>query len=302
MDSPGGPQCELYGSQVILADRIIRHVEVLAGLLGERNTRAPSALDAARAHIRRELQESGYTVESQDYQVMSRTATNLEAVLLGRHPQLPELVVGAHYDSAMGTPGADDNASAVAALLEIARELSGRVPRRTIRFVCYDTEEPPYFNMHQMGSQHHAARCRLLERKLVGMICLESIGYFGKPQPAAYAPRWAAWLVGRLGGRHVIVLSNLRSVPFLARFMIAMLRAGWWRGLALALPGNLLISQMSDHRGYWEQKYRALMVTDTALLRNPNYHEASDLPATLDFPMLTRLTECLGTAIWMLAR
>lgn len=244
----------------------------------------------------------GYEEAEQPYAVSSRAAMNFEITLAGTRADLPELVVGAHYDSAVGTPGADDNASAVAALIEIARGLAGYLPRRTIRLVFFDTEEMPHFMLNEMGSQQHAAMCRQEGRRLRGMICLESIGYFSAPRPTGGAPRWATQLLRPFGGRHIVLISNFRSATFGYALAWALFRSGWWRTLALALPSRIKLIHLSDHRGYWEQGYRAAMLTDTALLRNPNYHEPTDIPETIDFARLAKLTAALIGAIRRLSR
>jgi hypothetical protein len=284
-----------------LSENPFHHVDVLASLIGERNSRRPTAIEAAAAYIKRYLTDAGYAVAEQPYPVSSRVAMNLEVTLIGLKPELPELVVGAHYDSAVGTPGADDNASAVAALLEIARELADWKPRRTVRFVFFDTEEMPHFMLNEMGSQHHAALCRREGRRLRGMICLESLGYFSPPQPTGGAPRWATRMLKPFGGRYVVLVSNLRSATFCLAFSWALFRSGWWRTLTLALPARIGLIHLSDHRGYWEQGYRAAMVTDTALLRNPNYHQPTDLPDTIDLDRLAKLTNALVGAVRRLA-
>ena len=283
-----------------LRGRLYRHVDVLAGLIGPRYTWRPESLRSTLTYLRDQLAAMGHTVVDQPYAVSLRPAMNLEVTLTGTRPELPELVVGAHYDTAMGgTPGADDNASAVAALLEIAASLSGRSHRRTVRLVFYDTEEMPHFSLGEMGSQHHAAVCRKASRRLMGMICLESLGYFRPPRPRR--PHWANKLLAPLRGRHVVALSDFRSTLFLARFTWGLFRGGWWRTLALPLPKSIDVIHLSDHRGYWEQGYRALMITDTAVLRNPNYHELTDTVDTLDFDLLARLTRALIHSVRRLA-
>ena len=161
-----------------LTSRLRKHVDVLAELIGERNTSRPQALQLARDYIQRELVAMGHAVTPQPFKVRSRPAVNYEVFLPGRRSSKPTLVIGAHYDSAVGTPGADDNASAVAILLEISRALAGRKLRRNVRIVFYDCEEAPHFNFAEMGSQFHAAGLRSKGEALMGMICLESLGYF----------------------------------------------------------------------------------------------------------------------------
>jgi len=154
------------------------HVDVLAGLIGERNSRRPSALEAARAYITRQLGEVGLQVSEYRYSIPMREAVNLEVTIPGTRPDLPYLIVGAHYDTAPTTPGADDNTSAVAALLEMIRTLRGKKLKRSLRCVFYDCEEPPHFATSQMGSFQDARLIRERGDAVLGMICLESIGYF----------------------------------------------------------------------------------------------------------------------------
>jgi hypothetical protein len=283
-----------------LRARLHRHVDVLAGLIGPRYTWRPESLRSTRAYLRDQLEAMGHVVEKQPYDVTTRPAMNLEVVLPGTRPEWPELVVGAHYDTAMGgTPGADDNASAVAALLEIARTIAGLNLRRTLRLVFYDCEEMPHFGLGEMGSQYHAAVCRRAGRRLMGMICLESIGYFRPPCP--HARHWGVSLLRPLRGRHIVAVSDFRSACFLARVQLGLLRGGWWRTVALPLPKRIDVIHLSDHRGYWEQGYRALMLTDTAVLRNPNYHQLSDIVDTLDYDLMAKLTRALSSTVRRLA-
>jgi hypothetical protein len=282
-----------------LRDRLHRHVDMLASLIGERNTRRPGALEATRTYLQRTLAEAGPSVVEQAYDVPGRVAMNLEVVRVGRRPELPQLVIGAHYDTAWGTPGADDNASAVAALLEIvaAHARNARAPRRTVRYVLYDTEEPPHFG-NDMGSQFHAASLRRAGLPLLGMICLESIGYYRPAQPQVR--HWSRWLLRAAGRKAVFCVSDLRSTLFLARFGLLMALAGEWRMASLPLPRSIDEIGLSDHRGYWEQGYRALMVTDTAFLKNPHYHQPTDTADKLDFDRLASLVRHLTRATrWM---
>jgi hypothetical protein len=279
-----------------LRERLYRHVDVVAGLIGARNTWRPESLRSTRSYLRDQLEAMGHPVIEQPFDVSIRPALNLEVVLAGARPELQELVVGAHYDTAMGgTPGADDNGSAVAALLEVARALAGTKPRRTVRLVFYDCEEMPHFGLGEMGSQHHAAVCRKEGRRLMGMICLESIGYFKPPQPRF--AHWGVKLLRPLRGRHIVAVADFRSALFLARVTWGLLLGGWWRTFALPMPKRVEVIHLSDHRGYWQQGYRALMLTDTAILRNPNYHELTDTVDTLNYNLMAKLTRALIRAI-----
>jgi len=283
----------------LLFDRLRRHVEILSEVIGERNTAHPGALEATRAYLKRELAEMGFEALEHPFSTLLRRALNLEVVLPGSCANASTLVVGAHYDSVTGTPGADDNASAVAILLEIVRSLSNVRTKRTVRLVFFDCEEPPHFNMNEMGSQQHARELRVRGERLLGMICLESLGYFPhKPRKDAVVP-WYFRLFNRIvGGRNVIIVSDLRTIPFGLRFVWAFLRSGFFPFVPAAAPRRLLpVIELSDHRGYWDEGYRALMVTNTAFLRNPNYHEPSDQLATLDLERMTQLCKTLARCV-----
>lgn len=282
-------------------DRLRGHVYVLAELIGERAN--AHALDAARTYIRRELESHGHAVTESRFDTIGRKGVNLEVLLPGSNPKLPTLVVGAHYDTVQGTPGADDNASAVAVLLEVARAFAGVKPRRTVRLVAYDCEEPPYFNFGMMGSVAHARECKQRGERLLGMVCLESLGYYAdRATPAFRPPFYARWLDRLIGARHVVIVSDLNSIPFGLRFLRHWIFHGRSRFVPFAAPQKIGVIGLSDHRSYWWSGYRALMITDTAILRNPNYHVESDRLETLDLPRLTRVSGQVARTILRLAR
>ena len=281
-----------------LRDRLRRHVDVLAELIGERHTGRPDNLASARCYLTGELAKMGYSPEATTFPVTGRDGVNLSVTIRSKKPRRGVLVVGAHYDTVPGTPGADDNASAVAALLEIARSLVGKMPRRDVELIFYDCEEPPHFATGDMGSQHHAASLRRSGRRVFGMICLESIGYFVDKLPPQDLPWPLNKIVQRLGGRNIVIVSNLSSAWFGLRFVWSFLRSGRFPFLPAALPQRIAEIGLSDHRGYWEQGFKALMITDTAYLRNPNYHRASDKLATLNTGRMTQLTEQLIASIY----
>ncbi len=282
-----------------LTDRLRTHVDVLAELIGQRNTAHPTGLDAARAYLRREVEGMGHVVGEQHFTVHNRAAVNLEVVLAGTKPSRPTLVIGAHYDSAHGTPGADDNASAVAILLEISRALAGRKPKRTVRIVFFDCEEPPHFNFGEMGSQYHAAELRRSGEKVWGMICLESLGYYPNNGPISPHLPWPLrWFNRLFGQRYVVVVSDVASIRFGLRFEWSFATSGLFPHLPAAIPVRWVPDiALSDHRGYWEQGFNALMITDTAHLRNPNYHQMTDCLQTLDLLRMGRLCRQLQRTV-----
>ena len=288
-----------------LVDRLRSHVAHLAGTIGPRNVTYPAKYDVARDFITRELQNCGLDALPEWYDADGHRVANVVATLPGRSERV--VVVGAHYDSCLDTPGADDNASAVAALIEVARLLAGRRrrPRSTVRFVAFANEEPPYFGTRFMGSQVHTEHLRDAGTPVRGMLCLEMLGYYTDgPQP--YPPEVPAVLRALLP----------RRGDFLA-LMADAASARWAYGLRLRMglrqPGPLPrvpvyalaippawtggAHLLSDHAPFRHFNIPAVMATDTAFVRNPHYHRPTDLPATLDYPRLARVTLRLARAV-----
>lgn len=268
------------------------HVEELAGRIGERNLDRYANLERAREYIEVALREVGYEVRHDAYKVARRECYNVIAELGSGEPIF---VVGSHYDTAPCTPGADDNASAVAALLELARSLAGWQPRGTIRWIAFTLEEPPYFRTRAMGSRVHARLCRKKGERLLGMISLEMLGYYDdRPRSQLYPLSLMRWFYPD-AGNFIGVAGHLRSRHFIRRFA-SLLRQSCdipVEKVALPVPGVGL----SDNWSFWKEGYPSAMVTDTAFFRNPHYHRPSDLPDTLDYNRMATLVAGLTSAI-----
>ena len=264
-----------------LEARLRRHVDVLAGLIGPRHLGKPKTLEATIGYLVKELEIVGHTVEKQPYPVGSQTAVNLVVEIPGSSPQAGIVVLGAHYDSIANTPGADDNASAVAVLIEAARLLHGVKPKRTIRCVAFACEEKPYFETGDMGSQEYARNCRKRGERIVGMLCLEMVGFFtdavGSQRIPPGIPRWLHWVFPKRGD-FLAAVGNLRSWRLVWQF------------------------RRSDNSSFWDQGYPALMLTDTSFLRNPHYHQPTDTPETLDYGRMVQVTRGVAGAVRWLAR
>jgi hypothetical protein len=269
-------------------ERLRRHVEVLANEVGPRDAAHPESLAIAADYLAAELAKTGAAVEHQDFTVRGASYRNVLARV--GPADGPLLVVGAHYD-AMGefgpNPGADDNASGAAGLVELAGLLAARSPRARVELVAYANEEPPYFASRNMGSAVHAERLLREGRRPEAMICFEMIGFFSEKQPwparllALLYPAQGDFvmLAGRWADRH---LAAKVKAGFRARNDLP---AETWAGPFIAGM------DASDHRNYWQAGIPALMVTDTAILRNPHYHTAGDLPGTLDYPKMAYVVE-----------
>ncbi|WP_442505160.1 M28 family metallopeptidase [Novipirellula sp. SH528] len=274
------------------------HVDRLAGLIGPRTLKKPKTINATIGYITSQWNEMGYSIQQEVYDAMGDEATNLIVEQPGKHSSKEIIVLGAHYDTVSSTPGADDNASAVAVLLEVSRLLREHTGKRNARYVAFACEEPPYFNLDAMGSQHHARMSRQRGDKIAGMLCLEMVGYYrltqGSQSVPQTIPRWMRRFFPQRGN-FLAAVGNIPSWKLCWSF-----RRGFKRGtrqmplFSICLPEKVNEIRLSDNSSFWDQGYPALMLTDTSFLRNPNYHQASDTPDTLDYPRMTEVT--LGVA------
>ena len=215
------------------------------------------------------------------------------------------MILGAHYDTVPTTPGADDNASAVAVLLEVARQLKPLQPQRTVRFLAFPCEEPPHFAIGEMGSQVYARQCRERHERIVGMLCLEMVGFYcdepGRQQVPEQIPRALRWVFPRRGD-FLCAVGNLRSWRLVWAFRRGFKRAVGFPLFSIALPEAVHAIRLSDNSSFWDQGYPALMLTDTSFLRNPHYHLSSDTPDTLDYDRMAQVTLGVAGAVAHLAR
>ncbi len=285
----------LTADQQQLRDDLQRTVVALA-TLGERHVLAPAALYAAADFIERAfgpLPVERHTFPSATAGVL---VDNLVVELRGTTKAREIVVIGAHYDTVEGSPGADDNASGVAALLALARDLEHAQPARTVRFVAFANEEPPLFKSKEMGSWQYAKRCHDRGETIAGMISLEMLGYYDVrrgsqryPQPfRAFYPDTGDFLA---------IVGNLSSRALVRRCARAFRRAGTLPVESAAVPELIEQVGWSDQWSFWQFGWPAVMVTDTALFRNPHYHLESDTPDTLDYERLARAVDGLRTVV-----
>lgn len=280
-----------------LVERLRHHVDRLAGEIGPRWPGKPAVLEAAASYVEQEFQSQGWSVVRERYDAKGVEVSNLVVELPGSRRADQIVVVGAHYDTLPTTPGADDNSSAVAMLIEVARILKGRTPGRTLRYVAFTCEEPPYFNLGLMGSQHHARECRRRKEDIVGMLSLEMVGYYrdepGSQQLPPGIPRGLQWIFPKRAN-FLAAVANPRSARMLWPFRRGFKKSSRFPLFTIALPEKIQEIRRSDNSSFWDQGYPALMITDTSFLRNPNYHEPTDTPDTLDYERMADAT--LGVA------
>lgn len=288
----------------ITPEQLRSHVYRLASEIGERNVFRPQALQLAEDYITRTWEQQGYSVTRQAYAVRGVQCANLEITCPGSPAADEIILIGAHYDSVRGCPGANDNGSGVAALLELSRLFAGSNPGVSVRFVAFVNEEPPFFYWSEMGSAVYARAARERGDRIRFMVSLETIGYYSDARGSQqYPPLFKYFYPAR--GNFVSFVANLRSRAVM-RNAVRAFRAGsgfpiqhvatftWIPGIA-----------WSDHLCFWRQGYRAFMVTDTAFYRYRYYHTPEDTADQLCYEPFAqccnglyrcfdRLARCIG--------
>ncbi len=283
-----------------LADRLHAHVVRLADEIGERNVWRPKALHTAADYIRQEWRHQGHTVVPQGYIAYGVSSENLEVTFTGSTHAQEIIVVGAHYDSVSGSPGANDNASGIAALLETGRALAGITLRRTVRLVAFVNEEPPFFYSDAMGSSEYARAARKRGDDIRLMMSLEMLGaYSDQPGSQRYPPLIGWFYPDR--ANFIGFVSNIASRHALKRTVEAFRRVSTFPSESLATFSFVPGVSWSDQLSFWRAGYPALMVTDTAFYRYPWYHTAQDTPEKLDYARMALVVEGLCQAIITLA-
>ncbi|HXX83559.1 MAG TPA: M28 family peptidase [Casimicrobiaceae bacterium] len=273
-----------------LRERLRIHVGTIAS--SEHNIWTRDRLEAAALHIERSLDEMGYDVQREEYLSGGAAVRNVLVELKGTTRGNEIVVVGAHYDSVRGAPGANDNGSGVAAVLELARALRGWKPARTWRLVLFVNEEPPFFYSGEMGSQVHARHARERNERIVAMFSLETIGcYSDKPGSQHYPFPFSLFYPDR--GDFLAFVANLGSRALLHKTIAVFRAQAEFPSEGVSAPAFIPGVDWSDQRSFWEQGYRALMVTDTALYRYPYYHTPQDTPDKVDYERLARVTRAL---------
>ena len=291
-------ECADNGSA--LADRLRHHVHRLAGDIGERNVWRPEALRAAADYIRGEFAELGYEVAIQSYLAEGLSCDNIEVVVPGKLRNGEIIIAGAHYDTVPGSPGADDNASGVAGVIEIARLLRGAHPVRTIKLVAFVNEEEPFYFFGEMGSKVYADAARRRGDDIRVMLSLEMLGcYSDEPGSQAYPPFLRWFYPDR--GNFIGFVSNIRSRHALHETAAAFRKHSDFPAEHLASPSFVPGVAWSDHLSFWRAGYPAVMVTDTAFYRYPHYHRASDTPDKIRYAEMARVVQGLAKAITALA-
>ncbi len=275
----------LPADEVTLREELRADVQKLAGEIGERNMRHYPQLNAAADFIENSFSRAGLHPRRDSYELHGQACHNIEAEIPGAHPEI--ILIGAHYDSVFGSPGANDNGSGVAATLALARRFAVRKPEHTLRFVAFVNEEPPYFLSSEMGSLVYAGRCKARGDKISAMISLETIGYFSDaPNSQVYPSRVLGAFYPKVGN-FIGFVSNVHSRVLLRRVIALFRQHAKIPSEGAALPSFIPGVSWSDQWSFWRHGYPGIMITDTAPFRYPYYHSANDTPDKLDYDRFT---------------
>jgi hypothetical protein len=283
----------LSADEIALREELRADVQKLAGEIGERNMWHYRQLNAAADFIENSFSLAGLRTRRDSYDMRGQACHNIEAEVAGSQrpavssPPPSIIVIGAHYDSVFGSPGANDNGTGVAATLALARRFASIKPGHTLRFVAFVNEEPPYFLSGEMGSLVYARRCKARGDKISAMISLETIGYFSDAPHSQTYPSPGLGIFYPKVGNFIGFVSNVRSRALLRRVVALFRKHAKIPSEGAALPGFVPGVSWSDQSSFWRQGYPAIMATDTAPFRYPYYHSSNDTPDKLDYDRFT---------------
>ena len=295
--SKAGP---LSPDEIVLGEELRANVQKLAGEIGERNMWHYAQLNAAADFIEDSFSQAGLQTRRDSYDMRGQTCHNIEAEIPGAQPEI--ILVGGHYDSVFGSPGANDNGTGAAATLALARRFATAKPKHTLRFVAFVNEEPPYFLSGEMGSHVYARRCKEHGDKISAMISLETIGYFSDAPHSQTYPSPGLGLLYPKVGNFIGFVSNVQSRALLRRAIALFRKNAKIPSEGASLPAFIPGVSWSDQWSFWQHGYPAIMVTDTAPFRYPYYHSASDTPDKLDYDRFTLVVSGMEKVIQELAK
>lgn len=290
----------LSAVEIELRAELVADVQKLAGEIGERNLQHYAQLNAASDFIEGAFSRAGLQPRRNTYELLGRGCHNIEVEIPGARPEI--VVIGAHYDSVFGCPGANDNGSGVAALLALARRFAGKPVGQTLRFVAFVNEEPPYFQTDEMGSFVYAKRCKARGDRISAMISLETIGYFSdKPGSQSYPSPGLGAFYPRTGN-FIGFVGSFGSRALVRRAIGLFREQGKVPSEGAALPSFIPGVAWSDQWSFWQCGYPAIMVTDTAPFRYPHYHESTDTPDKLEYDRFALVVSGMDKVIAELAK
>jgi len=300
LESYRGPLPPLSTGQTALRDELRGYVQKLAGEIGMRHASAPGSMNKTADYLEGEFVKAGHFLALQDYTATYETNVvtfyNVESEIRGNSRPDEIVVIGAHYDSQRSGPGADDNASGVAAILSLARFPALQHPGRTLRFVAFANEEYPFSISSRMGSYVYAQKCRERGEKIVAMISIESIGYYSTNANSQKYP-FPFSLIYPSKGDFIGFVSRTTDGDLLRRCLEVFRRKTQFPSEGGSPPSFVRGVSLSDHWPFWKAGYPAIMITDSTRNRSPHFHKKTDTPETLDYDRMARVVDGLGYVI-----
>ena len=289
----------LSAAELTLRAELGADVQKLGGEIGERNVKYYAELQAAADFVAQSFAAAGYQPRHDRYDVRGKLCENIEVEIPGRSREI--VIIGAHYDSVFGSPGANDNGSGVAALLALARRFAGKPNARTLRFVAFTNEEPLHFQTPLMGSWVYANRCKARGDQVVAMISLETIGYFSDRRGSQVYPLPGLGLIYPRTGNFIAFVGNVPSRALVRQALAIFREHATIPSEGTALPQNVPGVGWSDQWAFWQHGYPGIMITDTAPFRYPHYHAQTDLPDKLEYDGFTRVVSAMEHVVRELA-
>ncbi len=286
----------LTPSEIILQNNLKQTVEKLSQEIGEHNFIFYKNLVTAADFLDDSLVKYGYKVQRQGYEISGKKYYNLEVEIPGTDKANEIVIIGGHYDSVTASPGANDNSSGAAGVLELARIFAGKNISRTLRFVEFVNEEPPFFWTPDMGSMVYAKRCQARGEKIMAMLSLETIGYYSDI-PGSQKYPFPLDLIYPGTGDFIAFVGNIDSGNLVRNVISLFRKYAQFPSEGAALPGKIPGVGWSDHWSFWQYNYPALMVTDTAPFRYPYYHTEEDTPDKINYDRMARVVAGLEKVI-----
>jgi hypothetical protein len=298
--SYNGPFAALTRPEKILRERLEKTVNDLSITIGERSIDKYPGMQKAMTYIVESFTKDKYEVEKQWIVINDKPMANIIAEKKGSTDSSKVVVIGAHYDTVPGSPGADDNATGVAAMLELARICSETEAPYTIRFVAFTNEEHPGMDQKFTGSYAYAAGCRERKENIIAMLSLEMLGCYSESEGSQHYPEPFS-LFYPTKGNFIGFVGNTFSKKLVKQTIATFRKSVQFPSEGLAAPDSIRDIGRSDHWGFWQFGYPALMVTDTSNFRYEHYHTEKDTPDRLDFEHFTKVVTGLTDVVFDLA-
>ena len=287
----------LTPSQEQVSQQLNRYIKIIADDIGEHNYIFYNQLIQVENFLNERLSQAGYAVKTQEYSVDGKVFRNLEIEIRGTEKPDEIVIVGAHYDSVVGSPGANDNGTGAVAILALAEKFATLKPKRTLRFVEFVNEEPPFFWSENMGSWVYAQRCKERQENIVAMLSLETMGFYSQASNSQQYPVNILKLIYPNQGNFISFIGNISSRSLIHQAIGKFRNSAQFPSQGVSLPNFIPGVGWSDHWSFWQAGYPALMVTDTAPFRYPYYHTQQDTPEQIDYYGLTLVISGLESVI-----